>query len=89
MVPEHPPGPPPRRPDQQVVKDVDNLIEMVNEPEAEISLVEGQSRIIQTRRELSRIVIANPQVADIELLNDQPNSRLWNVIGGSRPARPP
>ena len=30
-------------------------------------LVEGQSRIIQTRRELSRIVIANPPVADIEL----------------------
>ena len=81
LVPDRPPGPPPRRPDQQVVSDVNNLIEMVNEPEAEISLVEGQSRIIQTRRELSRIAIANPQVADIELLNDQPNSRLWNVMG--------
>jgi pilus assembly protein CpaC len=81
LAPERPPGPPPRRPDQQVVSDVNNLIEMVNEPEAEISLVEGQSRIIQTRRVLSRIAIANPQIADIELLNDQPGSRLWNVIG--------
>ena len=38
-----------------------NLIETINEPEAEISLVEGQSKIIQTRRELNRIVIANPR----------------------------
>ena len=81
LVPEHPTGPSSRRPDQQVAKDVAELIEAVNEPEAEISLVEGQSRIIQTRRVLSRIVIANPQVADIEVLNDQPNSRLWNVRG--------
>ena len=81
LVPERPPGPTPRRPDQQVIGDVNNLIEMVNEPEAEISLVEGQSRIIQTRRVLSRIAIANPQIADIELLNDQPGSRLWNVMG--------
>ena len=66
---------------EQVARDVANLIETVNEPEAEISLVEGQSRIIQTRRVLSRIVISNPQVADIEVLNDQPNSRLWNVRG--------
>jgi pilus assembly protein CpaC len=81
LVPEHATGPSPRRSDQQVAKDVTNLIELVNEPEAEISLVEGQSRIIQTRRVLSRIVISNPQVADIEVLNDQPNSRLWNVRG--------
>jgi pilus assembly protein CpaC len=81
LAPERPPGPPPRRPDQQVLSDVNNLIETVNEPEAEISLVEGQSRIIQTRRELSRIAIANPQIADIQLLNDQPRSRLWNVMG--------
>jgi pilus assembly protein CpaC len=81
LAPERPPGPPPRRPDEAVARDVNNLIEAINEPEAEISLVEGQSRIIQTRRVLSRIVIANPQVADIELLNDQPNSRLWNIRG--------
>src|SRR5579885_3191851 len=81
LVPLRPPGPAPRRPDEAVAKDVDNLIEAINEPEAEISLVEGQSRILQTRRVLSRIVVANPQIADIELLNDQPNSRLWNIRG--------
>ena len=58
-----------------------NLIEMVKEPEAEISLVEGQTKIIQTRRELTRIVIANPPIADVELLTDQPNSRLLNLYG--------
>ena len=81
LVPVSPTGPVTRRSDPQVAGDVANLIETVNEPEAEITLVEGQSRIIQTRRVLSRIVIANPLVADIELLNDQPNSRLWNVRG--------
>ena len=81
LVPVNPTGPITRRSDPQVAGDVANLIETVNEPEAEITLVEGQSRIIQTRRVLSRIVIANPLVADIELLNDQPNSRLWNVRG--------
>jgi pilus assembly protein CpaC len=79
LVAERPPGPPPRRPDAEVAKNVNNLIEMINEPEAELSLVENQSRIFKTRREISRIVIADPQVADIEPLNDQPNSRLWNV----------
>ncbi len=81
LVPEHPPGPPPVRTPGQVAADVNNIIELINEPEAEISLAEGQSRIIQTRRELRRIAIANPQVADVELLNDQPNSRVWNVMG--------
>ena len=72
----------------EVAKDVTNLVEMVKDPEAEISLVEGQTRIIQTRRELSRIVIANPLVADIELLTDQPGSRLLNLTARC-PARPP
>jgi pilus assembly protein CpaC len=79
LVSERPPGPPPRRPDRDVAGDVDNLIELMKEPEAEICLVENQSRIIKTRREITRIVIADPLVADIEPLNDQPNTRLWNV----------
>jgi pilus assembly protein CpaC len=66
---------------EQVARDVTNLIELVKAPEAEISLVEGQSKIIQTRRELTRIVIANPAVADIELLTDQPGGRLLNLYG--------
>jgi pilus assembly protein CpaC len=65
----------------EVADDLNNLIELVKAPEAEISLVEGQSKILQTRRELSRIVIANPLVADVEIITDQPGSRLLNVYG--------
>ena len=43
------------------------MIEMVNEPDAEISLIEGQTKIIKSRRELTRIVISNPLVADVEM----------------------
>src|SRR5262249_33430434 len=50
-------------------------------PEAELSLVEGQTKLLQTRRELSRIVIANPLVADVEFITDQPGSRLLNIYG--------
>ncbi len=57
------------------------MIETVREPEAEISLIEGQTKVIETRRELTRIVVSNPLVADVELLNDQPNSRLLNLYG--------
>src|SRR5262249_34847664 len=83
MAPERPPGPTARRSNQEVASDVTNLIQLTTEPEAELSLIEGQSRIIQTRRELTRIVVANPQVADIELLTDQPGSRLLNLYGRS------
>ena len=34
--------------DQEVAADLSNLVETVNEPEAEISLVEGQTKVIQT-----------------------------------------
>ena len=57
------------------------MIETVKEPDAEISLIEGQTKILQSRRELTRIVISNPLVADVELLTDQPNSRLVNLFG--------
>ncbi len=84
LAPERPPGPPPPRPAADVAKDVTNLLEMIKEPEAEISLVEGQSRIIQTRRDLTRVVIADPRIADLEALTDQPGgARLWQILGRS------
>jgi pilus assembly protein CpaC len=81
MIPEKPPliGEPKTK--QEVAADLSSLIEVVKEPEAEISLVEGQSKIIQSRHELTRIVVANPAIADVELLTDQPNSRLINLYG--------
>ncbi len=81
MLPERPPLVAEPRTNKDVAADLSNMIETVREPEAEISLIEGQTKVIETRRELVRIVVSNPLVADVELLNDQPNSRLLNLYG--------
>ncbi len=81
LSPERLPLSSPGRSVDQVSQDLTNIVELIKDPEAEISLVEGQTKIIQTRRELTRIVIANPAVADVELLSDQPAARLLNVYG--------
>jgi pilus assembly protein CpaC len=83
LVPARPPGPAPRRARDDVAKDVAAMIEVIKEPEAELAMVVGESRIIQTRRTLSRVVISNPAIADVELLADQPEARLLNVSGKS------
>jgi pilus assembly protein CpaC len=81
LTPDRPPLAAQSRPQSEVAEDLKNLIELVKEPEAELSLVEGQTKLLQTRRELSRIVIANPLVADVEIITDQPASRLLNIYG--------
>ena len=81
LTPDRPPLPSQPRSPSEVTDDINNLIEIVKEPEAEISLAEGQTKLLQTRRELSRIVIANPMVADVEMITDQPGSRLLNIYG--------
>ena len=43
----------------------------------------GQTKLIETKRLLTRVAIANTAVADVELLSDQPNSRLLNIYGRS------
>src|SRR5271157_130989 len=83
LVPARPPGPTPRRSSDEVAKDVSNLIEKIQEPEAEIALVAGECKVVQTKRTLTRIVVSNPLVADVELLADQPEARLLNVTGKS------
>src|SRR5262249_1082380 len=35
----------------------------------------------ETRRLLTRVAIADPRIADVELLTDQPNSRLLSLFG--------
>ena len=62
---------------------MDDLFERVVDPEAEITLVVNQTKVIETRRPLTRIAIAQPRVADLELLSDQPNTRLLNLYGRS------
>ena len=83
LVPGRPPGPTPRRSNDEVARDVSNLIEKIQEPEAEIALVAGECKVIQTKRILTRVVVANPLVADVELLVDEPESRFLNVTGKS------
>jgi pilus assembly protein CpaC len=83
LVPQRPPGPDLPRPDADINRDFHEVVESIQDPEAEITLVVGQNKLITTRRTLSRIVIARPQVADVELLTDQPNSRLLNLFGRS------
>ena len=83
MIPDRPALAAKSRTNQEVAADLSNMVEVVKEPEAEISLVEGQTKVIQSRRELTRIVVSNPLIADVELLNDQPNSRLVNLFGKS------
>ncbi len=79
LRPERPPLGGRERSPADVTKDVANLVELVQDPEAEISLVEGQTKIIQLRRAVSRIVIANPNVADVEIFTDQPDPRQVNA----------
>jgi pilus assembly protein CpaC len=83
MLPDRPPLLSQPRTNNEVAADLSNLIEMVQDPEAEISLIVGQFKLLQSRRDLTRVAIANPGVADVEPLNDQPNSRLWNLYGKS------
>lgn len=81
FVPEHPPGPPEPTPPELAARKVNDLIEVVGQAEGEIDVVVGRSRLIQTRDQLTRIAVANPAVADVELINDQPNTRLFNLYG--------
>ncbi len=81
LLPDLPPGPSVTRPVTEAGKQVQNLIELVQEPEAEISLIAGHTKLVETRRPLTRIAIGNLAIADVELLSDQPNTRLLNLYG--------
>ena len=83
LIPPRPPGPAAIRPVGEVARHVDGLIEKIQDPEAEIAVVVGQTKLMETRRPLTRIAVANPLVADVELLTDQPNTRMLNLYGRS------
>lgn len=83
LVPTRPPGPPAQTPVEEVAQGVSDLIAEIKEPEAEINVVIGQTKLIETKRLLTRVAIANTAVADVELLSDQPNSKLLNIYGRS------
>lgn len=81
LIPDMPPGPSIPRGSAEVTRHIDQFVEKFQDPEAEISLVVGHTKILETRQPLTRIAVANPSVADVELLNDQPNSRTVNLYG--------
>jgi pilus assembly protein CpaC len=78
LAPDLPPGPVKVRPGVQVARKVGDLIEVIQEPEAELTVSVGHTKLLETRDVLTRIAIANPAIADLELLSDQPNSRFRN-----------
>lgn len=51
-------------------------------PVNEIIVVLGRSKMIESKRAFSRVVIANPAIADVQLLDaDRPQQRLLNIYG--------
>lgn len=59
-------------------------LEFVGEPSQEIEVVVNRSRLFQARRPVSRLLVANPTVADVQLVDrDQPNANLFNLFGQS------
>ncbi|MFO0956405.1 MAG: pilus assembly protein N-terminal domain-containing protein [Isosphaeraceae bacterium] len=53
---------------------------MVLGPAAELNLVVGRSKLIDTRQPYPQILIANPAVADVQLL-DRESPQLLNLYG--------
>src|SRR5208337_1649702 len=83
LIPGRPPGPTTRRSSEDVAKDVSNMIEVIRDPEAEIAVIAGESKLIQTNHDLTRVIMANPAIADVELLADAKGAGLLNIFGKS------
>lgn len=63
-----------------VVPPSDEPEEIVKAPTSEINIVVGRSKIIDTKRPYPQILIANPAVADVQLL-DREHPEILNVYG--------
>ena len=83
LVPNRPSVSAAPRPPGDVTRQMGELLEVIQDPEAEINVVVGRSKLVQTRRPLSRIAIANPAIADIVFIADQPDPREFNIYGRS------
>ncbi len=83
LVPNRPSVSGAPRPAGEVTRQMSELLEVIQDPEAEINVVVGRSKLVQTRRPLSRIAIANPAVADVLFIADQPDPREFNIYGRS------
>ena len=85
-VPAIPPGRPSGLPSASPLPNeggpAEGLINAVAGPSAEIDVVIGRSRLVEATRPITRVVIANPSVADVQLLDaDKADPRLLNLYG--------
>ncbi|MGE3821540.1 MAG: pilus assembly protein N-terminal domain-containing protein, partial [Isosphaeraceae bacterium] len=83
LVPDRPPGPAELPSEEETTKKLESLIDRIQDPEAEISVAIGQTKLIETKRSLTRIAVSNPLVADVDVLADQPDTKLVNLYGRS------
>ena len=83
LVPNRPSVSAAPRPPGEVTRQMGELLEFIQDPEAEINVVVGRSKLVQSRQPLTRIAIANPAVADIVFLADQPDPQVFNIYGRS------
>ena len=82
LLPSLPPGVPLQRDAGEVNKQIDSLIWKIQDPEGEIDVTINHTKLIETRKALSRIAIAYPGVADVEVL-DQTNAQNFYILGKS------
>ncbi|WP_250846935.1 type II and III secretion system protein family protein [Aquisphaera insulae] len=84
LIPGRPPGTPAERDTNEVQEDVERTLKLIKVPEAEIAVVLNESRIIQTKKDLVRVVMTNPTVADVEVLTEDDTGKrgtLLNISG--------
>jgi pilus assembly protein CpaC len=53
----------------------------VADPTKDITVIVGRNKLIESKRPLTRIVIANPSIADVQLLDADQNQRLLSIWG--------
>jgi pilus assembly protein CpaC len=61
----------------------DDLVEVAHEASATYTVVIGQSKVFQLGGEIRRVLVANPAIADVEVLNaaDDAGPKLVNLFG--------
>ncbi|MEO6809779.1 MAG: pilus assembly protein N-terminal domain-containing protein, partial [Isosphaeraceae bacterium] len=85
MIPSRPPGPPAMPLLREAEERIGDLLDLVQEPEAEVNVVIGRSKLLRVRQgqALSRVAIANPNVADVRLLDDGRSLNVYGLSYGS------
>lgn len=64
------------------ILDLDTLVEVDHEPQAEVRVNVGRSRIFELKRPVSRIFLANPAIANVRFLDrEQESPKLLDLYG--------